>query len=149
MNSVHILYDGYSYKEGNKMFANCTCTLIKGEKNILIDCMTAWDKDKIIEGLAKHGLEPSSIDYAIATHGHSDHLGNLNLFLEATHIVGFTISKNNEFFDHSFDKGEPYVITDDIKVVPTPGHTSDDISIYITIRDNERNQTKLCVVTGA
>lgn len=60
----------------------------------------------MIEGLSRYGLEPSSIDYAIATHGHSDHLGNLNLFLEATHIVGFTISKNNEFFEHPFDKGK-------------------------------------------
>lgn len=53
-----------------------------------------------------HNLEPSQIDYAICTHGHSDHVGNLNLFLNAVHIVGSTVSKENKFFNHDFSKGE-------------------------------------------
>lgn len=50
MISVNVLFDGYSYKKDGSMFANCTCTLIKGEKNILVDCMTAWDSNKLIKG---------------------------------------------------------------------------------------------------
>jgi hypothetical protein len=32
------------------MVANCTCTLIKGPKHIIVDTMTPWDKEKIITG---------------------------------------------------------------------------------------------------
>jgi hypothetical protein len=48
---VHVLYDGYSKTTEEGMVANCTCTLIKGQKHIIVvDTMTPWDKDKIIKG---------------------------------------------------------------------------------------------------
>jgi hypothetical protein len=47
---VHVLYDGYSKTTEKGMVANCTCTLIKGQKHIIVDTMTPWDKEKIIEG---------------------------------------------------------------------------------------------------
>jgi len=40
------------------MEANCTCTLIKGPKNVIVDTMTPWDGDVILAGLAQHGLTP-------------------------------------------------------------------------------------------
>jgi hypothetical protein len=56
---LHVLADGYSRldKEG-WMLANCSCTLIKGPKNVIVDTMTPWDGEVIKEGLAKHGLTP-------------------------------------------------------------------------------------------
>lgn len=48
--SVKVLYDGYSRMEDGTMRANCTCTLIKGPNNMIIDTMTAWDRDKIVTG---------------------------------------------------------------------------------------------------
>lgn len=50
--NIHVLYNGYSSVNENStvMKANCTCTLIKGPNNIIIDTMTAWDRDKILEG---------------------------------------------------------------------------------------------------
>lgn len=51
MCDVIILFNGYSkLLQDGKMEANCTCTLIKGPVNVIIDTMTAWDKDKIITG---------------------------------------------------------------------------------------------------
>lgn len=51
MNEIIVLFDGYSHPDGENQRANCTCTLIKGvDKNIIIDTMTPWDKDKIISG---------------------------------------------------------------------------------------------------
>lgn len=51
MPEVIVLFDGYSKQlDDTRMDANCTCTLVRGEKNIIIDTMTAWDRDKIIEG---------------------------------------------------------------------------------------------------
>lgn len=51
MSEVLVLYDGYSKMDGDDaMIANCTCTLIKGPKNIIVDTMTAWDAPKILSG---------------------------------------------------------------------------------------------------
>lgn len=51
MASVHVLYEGYSREDNGNTIANCSCTLIKGIKNVVVDPMTAWDRDKIIQGL--------------------------------------------------------------------------------------------------
>lgn len=129
--SVHILYDGYSRMEHGKMLANCTCTLIKGPTNVIVDTMTAWDKIKILEALKRNDIKCDDINYAVGTHGHSDHLGNLNLFTNAKHIVGFTVSQGDEFFIHPFETGEPYKIDECLEVIPTPGHTSADVSVIV------------------
>ncbi|XP_067008444.1 metallo-beta-lactamase domain-containing protein 1 isoform X3 [Anabrus simplex] len=133
--SVHVLYDGYSKMTDEGMKANCTCTLIKGRKKIIVDTMTPWDKQRIIDGLAQHNLSPDEIDYVVCTHGHSDHIGNNNLFLNAKHIVGFSLSCKDLYYIHPFETGEPYVIDDDVKVVPTPGHTLADVSVIVNTNE--------------
>lgn len=129
---VHVLYNGYSKSNENGMEANCTCTLIKGKFNVIVDTMTAWDGDLILEGLKKYGVKPEDVQYVISTHGHSDHLGNNHLFLNAIHIVGHCISKKNQYFDEPFSTGGNYVIDkEDLLVIPTPGHTLSDVSVLV------------------
>ncbi|XP_042240850.1 metallo-beta-lactamase domain-containing protein 1-like [Homarus americanus] len=132
---VHVLYDGYSKMENGKMRANCSCTLIKGPNNMIVDTMTAWDKEKLLSGLDSSGVSCDDIAYAVGTHGHSDHLGNLNLFTKAKHIVGFTVSYGDEFFIHPFETGEAFKIDDSLQVIPTPGHTSADVSVVVKTKD--------------
>jgi len=53
-NEIIVLFNGYSYTHPNNesiQIANCTCTLIKGEKTVIIDTMTPWDKDAILTGI--------------------------------------------------------------------------------------------------
>ncbi|KAL1506567.1 hypothetical protein ABEB36_005903 [Hypothenemus hampei] len=136
MSQMSILFPGYSNVAGDIMKANCSCTLIKGPPNCIIDTMTAWDGSRLIEALKLHNLHPDDIDYVICTHGHSDHIGNNNLFQNATHIVGFSISKRDEYsLSHDFSKGAEFQISDDIKVVPTPGHTLQDVSVIFNNND--------------
>lgn len=52
MSEVIVLFDGYSAMSGkDQMSANCSCTLIKGVNNIIVDTMTAWDSEKILTGM--------------------------------------------------------------------------------------------------
>lgn len=132
---VEVLYEGYSKMEDGTMKANCSCTLVKGPTNVIVDTMTAWDKDKILSGLQKHEVKCEDINYAIGTHGHSDHLGNLNLFTNAKHIVGFTVSYKDEFFIHPFETGEPFKVDDNLQIIPTPGHTTADVSVIVKTAD--------------
>ena len=48
---IHVLHDGYSRADPAGMDVNCTCTLILGPTNIIVDTMTPWDKETILEGI--------------------------------------------------------------------------------------------------
>ncbi|CAG4965342.1 unnamed protein product [Colias eurytheme] len=132
MCEVVVLHDGYSFinNEG-EMMANCSCTLVKGPHNIIVDTMTPWDSEIILTALMKHQLTPDDIHFVVSTHGHSDHTGNNNLFLKATHIVGFSISFRDKYYIHPFENGEEYVINDFVKIIPTPGHTLSDVTVLV------------------
>ncbi|XP_035795242.1 metallo-beta-lactamase domain-containing protein 1-like [Anopheles albimanus] len=139
MNEVIVLNEGYSRFEDTPdaepsavMLANCTCTLIKGRDcNVIVDTMTPWDGDLLLKRLQEHQLHPDDIDYVVSTHGHSDHLGNNNLFLGAKrHIVGTNISHRNRYYVHDFDNA-PFRLTDDIEIQATPGHTMSCVTVLV------------------
>lgn len=87
--------------------------------------MGPWERDKLVRLLAAHALQPEHITHVVATHGHPDHVGNLNLFTAAAvHVVGFSVySKPDAYHDHDFKAGELFKIAPGIEVMPTPGHT--------------------------
>ncbi|XP_076348525.1 metallo-beta-lactamase domain-containing protein 1-like isoform X2 [Tachypleus tridentatus] len=131
---IDVLKEGYSYLSEDKqsMVANGTSTLVKGPGvNLLVDTLSAWDSHVLIEGLKRNGLTCDNINYVVCTHGHSDHIGNLNLFQSSTQIVGMSISSGDVYQIHPFEKGIPYQIANNIEVIPTPGHTLSDVSVTI------------------
>ena len=148
-NEIFVLHNGYSEFKANNddslpvMRANCSCTLIRNASyNVIVDTMTPWDTEKIKESLKEHNLTPDQIDYVVCTHGHADHVGNNNLFLNATHIVGYSVSKRDEFYLHPFEEGTSFFIggKDDIsriEVTPTPGHTMDSISVIVKTKNHK------------
>lgn len=127
---VIVLFDGYSKKTHKGLTANCTCTLILGPKKIIVDTMTAWDGEKLVEALKHRNIECDDIDFVVCSHGHSDHIGCNYLFKKAMHIVGHCISYRDVYFDHDFNKNE-YVIDTNVKVIATPGHTLEDVSVIV------------------
>lgn len=130
---VKILKEGYSYVKNGEMRANGTSTLIEGRnKTIIVDTLSPADKEILIQALLDNGVKPEDIDVVVGTHGHVDHIGNLNLFPQADQIIGFSISKGDVYYIHPFESGEPYKIDDDILVLPTPGHTLSDVSVVVS-----------------
>lgn len=137
MYEVIVLKEGYSIKEGPGQQRACgTITLLKGPSNVIVDTGNPWDKDLILEGLSKHGCSPEKIQFVVCTHGHSDHVGNLNLFPEAIHIVSHDICVGDQYMLHSFKQGIPYEINEDIEVIATPGHTATDVSVLVRNTSN-------------
>ncbi|GBM67196.1 Metallo-beta-lactamase domain-containing protein 1 [Araneus ventricosus] len=129
--TVEVIKNGYSEIDLGKniMRANCTCTLVK-ENNVLIivDTFTAWDRLVLEKELENRNIRVTDITHAVGTHGHSDHIGNLNLFTNAQHIVGQSISHKDEYLLHSFEDS-PFNITENIEIIATPGHTLSDVSV--------------------
>ena len=57
-----------------------------------------------VSALKKKNVRPEDITHVVCTHGHSDHVGNLNLFTNALHIVGQSVSQKDEYILHSFEE---------------------------------------------
>ncbi|OQR67444.1 metallo-beta-lactamase domain-containing protein 1-like, partial [Tropilaelaps mercedesae] len=74
------------------------------------------------------------ITHVVATHGHSDHIGNLNLFLKAKHIVGTSMNFHETFYD-VLQNGTSFKIAEGIEVVPTPGHTKSCVTVVVLNTD--------------
>lgn len=94
--------------------------------------MTPWDGPKLRQSLlTHHRISPDDINFVISTHGHSDHVGNNNLFLNATHIVGHSVSYQDIYFDHDF-AAKSYALSPSVFVKATPGHTLDSVSVIVS-----------------
>jgi len=132
MYEVIVIKEGYCQPEAEGcMKAGGTITLLKGPFNIMVDTGSPWDKEIIMKGLSSKNLTPEDIQYVICSHGHSDHIGNLNLFTNALHVVGFDICRRDQYYLHDFTKGIPYEIDEDVEIWPTPGHTGQDVSVIV------------------
>lgn len=131
---VIVLKEGYCRNgdSAGHFKASGSITLIKGEhQSVLVDTGNPWDTGELISELTRQGVTPNDINYVVCTHGHSDHVGNLNLFLQSTHIVGTDISFKDDYEEFEFKEGKPYEIEDNIDVISTPGHMNHDVSVIV------------------
>lgn len=96
----------------------------------------------MVSALTKLNVSADNIDFVISTHGHSDHIGNNNLFLNAVHIVGHSVSKHDKYTIHDFDQ-QPYKINEDIEVRATPGHTNECVTVIL-----KHSELGIVAITG-
>lgn len=129
---IIVLQQGYAYTDDKGYKASGTSTLIRGSINVIVDTGGPWEKDQLLERLKDNNLKPEDIDVVVGTHGHSDHIGNLNLFPHAKQIVGFDINIGHEYMSHNFKKGFSFVLVEnEIEILPTPGHTHADVTVIV------------------
>lgn len=130
---VHVLAVGYCRPTDGGTLANCTCTLVKGPRNIVVDTMTPWDGEYLTDAVRRHGIGCGDVDYVVSTHGHSDHVGNNNLFTNAVHVVGRCVSRGPMYYDDgdTFGGDGVYAIDEHVRIVSTPGHTLSDVSVIV------------------
>jgi len=130
---IKIIQAGYSLRQkAGNLQADGTITLITGLRNIIVDTGLPKDKELILAALEAEKLSPEDIDWIICTHGHSDHVGNNNLFSVSRFVVGFDYSLGDLYTLHDFASGHPLEIDHNIKIIPTPGHTGQDVSLLLT-----------------
>jgi len=135
---VKVIQTGYSNSNGNGSFsADCTVSLIVSDKGmILVDTGGPSKKHQLLENLKRFGFTPEDICTVICTHGHSDHVGNLNLFSHAKFIVGYDVFTGDVYESFNFqDAAAKYVLSENIFVMPTPGHTHSDVSVVVQNTD--------------
>ncbi|HEC64841.1 MAG TPA: MBL fold metallo-hydrolase [bacterium] len=130
MATVKILIEGYAHwiEDNKKQKASGTITLIKGSVNCIVDTGNVGDATKIEKTLKKESIDTKDINVVINTHGDIDHVGNNSLFTKASFIGGHDIVSDGDVF--TFFEGE-YEISKDVKVISTPGHSIEDISVLV------------------
>ncbi|KAM8881551.1 metallo-beta-lactamase domain-containing protein 1 [Synchiropus picturatus] len=130
--SVSVLKVGYCQTQKDGTFrADGTISLITGPKTILVDTGGPWDRDFLLNSLSERGVRPGDMDVVVGTHGHSDHVGNLNLFPSALVIVGNDISEGDTYRPNQLSEGVAFILDEHVSVVPSPGHTGQDVSVQV------------------
>ena len=128
---------------GMILHATSTVTLVKDEPhNIIIDTSIPGEGEKILEGLSRHGLTQNDIDLVINTHLHGDHMGNNAMFWKAK-FIAHEKEMPARLKNVMIIKGD-YVLTENIKIIETPGHTHGSISVVVKVPE----ESKTYVIAG-
>lgn len=108
---VSVLKHGYCISQADgSVRADGSITLLTGPQTILVDTGGPWDRDFLLSKLKERGLSPADVSFVVGTHGHSDHVGNLNLFTRATVVVGCDVSQGDRYMPNMLAEGSPYPI---------------------------------------
>ncbi|OGG30314.1 hypothetical protein A2971_01835 [Candidatus Gottesmanbacteria bacterium RIFCSPLOWO2_01_FULL_46_21] len=127
--SIVVLKPGYARWEGYASQRACgTITLVRSLKNCIVDLGIPTDKALILKQLKAQRLYPKDIDFVILTHSDVDHIGNMNLFPDATFIGGNDVMQGDHFLEFFKEK---YVVDENISVIHTPGHDNRSISVLV------------------
>lgn len=133
---VIVLVRGFVQAVAETRFhAGGTVTLITGTPHILVDSGGAEQRQDILDAFNARDLKLADVGYVVMTHGHLDHIGNNNLFPHATFVLDTDVSRDGEYWTHSFADG-PLVIESPehdapVTVMATPGHTDHDVSVFV------------------
>jgi glyoxylase-like metal-dependent hydrolase (beta-lactamase superfamily II) len=138
MAEVKVLVEGKHEEIDDKhLKIGATSTLIKSDKNILVDPGYFADADLLLKNLKETGLSPENIDFIFLTHLHLDHIANSYLFPDAKLIC--KLRKNypgqmhtlNKGYLERFDLNDGVEIAKDVSVLTTPGHSGDMLSLIV------------------
>jgi glyoxylase-like metal-dependent hydrolase (beta-lactamase superfamily II) len=130
MQTFTILIEGYAHVgENGEYYASPTTVLVEDNgKRILLDPGT--NSDMLLKALEVHGLKVEDIDMIFLSHYHPDHFLNIRLFPNTPIYDGGVIwTKDKEEFFKDFLPGTT------IKVLPTPGHSTEQASLLIETED--------------
>ena len=135
---MKVLVNGKHEATEGGFLIGSTSTLIKSDKNILVDPGSFANEKKLLDALKGEGLSPEDIDIIILTHTHIDHTTNVHLFNGAKIMLKFaggeypgqvqTLNKGFLERGNLIDNPE---IARDVRVIFTPGHTLDMMSVVV------------------
>jgi hydroxyacylglutathione hydrolase len=109
-----------------ELFGSCVYLIKLNNRKILIDTSTLQNRNELIRDLKSINLIPRDIDFVFLTHGHFDHIENIEIF---TNAEFFGSKKDFENCDKIKDiRGQPFY---EIKLIETPGHTIGSICFYM------------------
>jgi glyoxylase-like metal-dependent hydrolase (beta-lactamase superfamily II) len=136
MAEVKVLLVGYfKWVKKNICRASSTITLIRdGKEKIIVDTGNLVDEKKILAALRKNKIKPTDITIVINTHRHSDHVACNFLFKKAKFFDNDGVTMGDQF---TFFPRRGFEVTENVKVIQTPGHTMNDCSVLVKTKNGK------------
>jgi len=133
MAEVKILVPGYTTADSATEDEEKTCATISlvRDKNIVMVCDPGvLDSQQIlIDALKKQGLAINDVNYVFITHSHIDHYRNIGMFPNAKTLEYWGI------WDGSRAEDWKENFTEDIKIIKTPGHNYDGLTLLVKTKE--------------
>jgi len=131
---VKVLIEGYtnndSVGETVEEKTQPTITLVRdGDLIMVVDPGILESQQMLIDALKKEKLEVDDVNMVCITHSHFDHYRNIGMFPNAKTLEYFGLWNKNTVQDR------PEKLTENIKILYTPGHDYTGISLLVTTRD--------------
>jgi glyoxylase-like metal-dependent hydrolase (beta-lactamase superfamily II) len=115
-----------------------TVTLIRdGSSVLVVDPGMVASRGMILDPLERFGIDAGDVTDVILSHHHPDHTMNIALFPNAKVHDFMATYVADEWIDHEGD----FAVTESVRLLPTPGHSGEDVSTLVT------TETGLVVLT--
>ena len=125
---INVLIRGYDKEFADYDVYTCTSTLIRdGGNNIVVDPGSP-KKGILKKALKNQGLELDDINYIFTTHYHTDHARDRALFPNAKQVDIWGYNVGDRYY---FESEKGFKITQNVSVIPTPGHAREHSSLIV------------------
>ena len=130
---VHILHEGYVREDAGGDRVGGTVTLIlDAGRVIVVDPGMVAGRDALLAALAAQGPAPGDVTDIVFSHHHPDHTVNAALFPAARIHDHWATYEGDLWIGR--DPGE-FALTPSVRLIPTPGHTAEDITTLAATPD--------------
>jgi glyoxylase-like metal-dependent hydrolase (beta-lactamase superfamily II) len=130
----HQIVEGYVH-DGGQRVASSVVYVKDQDHHIIIDPGMVANQSAILNPLAKLGISPDQITDVVISHHHPDHTMNVGLFGNAR-----VHSATSIYFGENWDDAVPNRdISPGVRMIATPGHQPEDISVVIDGVDSNGN----------
>jgi glyoxylase-like metal-dependent hydrolase (beta-lactamase superfamily II) len=109
------------------------CYLSDGTNHVLFDTGSLAWQEKLLKELADLGVSPDDITHVCLTHFHLDHTANCILFKNAEIHASRSVVDHKTGHCKVFRDMHQNKLPCGIEVFPTPGHTPDHVSYFVTV----------------
>ena len=117
-------------EDGGLKEAHSTSTLIRADgRNIVVDTSTEYMWPAVKTSFRQIGIFPEDVDTVILTHTHSDHRGNLKRYPKAKVLVHK--GGKSEIPGARIIDADEYEVCPGVRMVHTPGHCTEETSVFI------------------
>jgi glyoxylase-like metal-dependent hydrolase (beta-lactamase superfamily II) len=127
--SVDVLAHG---RVGPSGIASTVSLVRDGAAIVIIDPGMVGDRRDILDPLSSLGIDPTAVTDVVLTHHHPDHTMNVALFPEARVHDHWAIYYRDTWTDRAADG---YLLSPSVRLIATPGHTRQDITILVGTPD--------------
>jgi glyoxylase-like metal-dependent hydrolase (beta-lactamase superfamily II) len=120
--SARVLYAGY----GSPNVAATVGYIRDGDRRVVTDPGMVRHRSVILDPLAQLGIRPEQVTDVVFSHHHPDHTLHAALFHNARFHDHWAIYHRDRW---QWRDAEGYQLTPAVKLIRTPGHTPEDITV--------------------